>query len=304
MRSLLLLALALRLALPLWGDAPVYSADTIFNAASNQPGAVAPNTIAILTGENLSQATAVFMLDNSGLLPIVLPGTGVEIVIGSLPVNPLYVSPTQITFLVPPNLPAGTFNLVLTIEGLDGPTIQIQLAETAPALFQIDSQNAMAVGADGLLITPDAPAMPGDSIVLYATGLGPTAPRVVYRQLPMQAATLSDIADFTVLLDGVAVDLSAIAYAGIAPGFAGMYEVDLTLPSATGANPQIQIGFPDSLSPAGVTLPVQTTAPQPQSAKPRRATPLPAKPVAAKQLPAQPVPAQPVPAQQPVPARP
>ena len=172
MRALVLLAVALQLASPVWADAPVYSADSIVNAASNQPGALAPNTIATLYGKNLAQGTATLKLDNSGLLPTVLPGTGVRIVIGSVTVNPLYVSPTQIVFLVPPNLRAGTLNMVLTIAGLNGPTIPVQLVNASPTLFQLDGENALALGASGTVITPDAPAQPGDLIVLYATGVG------------------------------------------------------------------------------------------------------------------------------------
>jgi hypothetical protein len=36
-----------------------------------------------------------------------------------------------------------------------------------------------------------------------------------------------------------------------------LYQINLTLPASVGSNPQISIGFPDSLSPSGVTLPVQ-----------------------------------------------
>lgn len=257
MRALVLLAVALQLASPLWADAPVYSADSIVNAASNQPGALAPNTIATLYGKNLAQGTATLKLDKSGLLPTVLPGTGVRIVIGSVLVNPLYVSPTQITFLVPPNLSAGNPKLVLTFNSRVGPTIPLQLVDASPALFQLDWQNALALGASGAVITPDAPAQPGDLIVLYATGLGRTAPPVGYCELPTETAILERIADFTVVLDGVPVDSRSIGYAGIVPDSPGLYQIDVILPLTTGDNPQIQIGFQDSLSPAGVSLPVR-----------------------------------------------
>src|SRR5579864_895277 len=113
MRALVVLALTLRLVSPSLADAPSYSSDTIVNGASYQPGALAPNTIAILYGQNLSMGTAAFTADNSGFLPLMLPGTGAQLSVGSLPACAVYVSPTQITFLVPPNLPAGTFDLRL-----------------------------------------------------------------------------------------------------------------------------------------------------------------------------------------------
>jgi uncharacterized protein (TIGR03437 family) len=93
--------------------------------------------------------------------------------------------------------------------------------------------------------------------VLYATGLGQTIPPISSGQLATKAATLARIAEFTVLLDGVALDSRAIAYAGLAPGFAGLYQINITLPDSTSANPEICIGLADSLSPPGVRLPVQ-----------------------------------------------
>jgi uncharacterized protein (TIGR03437 family) len=53
------------------------------------------------------------------------------------------------------------------------------------------------------------------------------------------------------------VDSSSIGYAGIVPDSPGLYQIDVILPLTTGDNPQIQIGFQDSLSPAGVSLPVR-----------------------------------------------
>jgi uncharacterized protein (TIGR03437 family) len=105
------------------------------------------------------------------------------------------------------------------------------------------------------LITPAAPAQPGDVIVLYATGLGYTMPPTIYGQIPTVAARVVQ-SSFTVQLDGAPLDASAVLYAGVTPGYAGLYQINLVLPPDVGANPQISIGFADSMSPAGVTLPV------------------------------------------------
>ena len=239
--------------------APLYSADSIVNAADNQPGPLAANTLATIYGQNLAYGTQALSANDvqGGTLPTVFPGTGVHVLVGNLLANLIYVSPTQINFLVPSNLIPGTVNLCVVVDSWAGPTIPIQLAPAAPALFQLDQQNAIATRADGSLITPGAPASPGDVIVLYATGLGATTPPVVYSRIPSTAAALVQIANFTVLLDGAALDPSAIAYAGVAPGFGGLYQINLVLPASVGPNPQISIGFAGSLSPSGVTLPVQ-----------------------------------------------
>jgi len=240
-------------------DAPVYSSSSIVNAADNLVETLAPNTIATLYGKNLAYATASLTSSevNGGTLPTVLPGTGVHVVVGGLLANLYYVSPTQINFLVPLNLLPGTINVQVVIDGLAGPSIPLQLGPAAPALFQLDSQHAVATRPDGSVITSVAPAKPGDIVILYATGLGQTNPPLAYDELPMSAAPLADAASFRLTLDGVAVDSHAILYAGIAPGFAGLYQINVTLPASTGANPEIRIGTGAALSMPGLQLAVQ-----------------------------------------------
>ncbi len=247
----LLLAAALQAA-------PSYSAASIVNAADNLAGPLAPNTIATIYGTGLAYGTKWLTPDDirGGVLPTVLPGTGVRILVGGVLANLYYVSPLQINFLVPPNLLPGASDLQVVIDGLSGPLIPIQLAATAPALFQLDAQNAVTTRDDGSAITPDKPVKPGDDVILYVTGLGQTVPPVQYCELPTRAAPLKQLADLKVVLDGIVVDASNITYAGIAPGFAGLYQVNLKLPAATGSNAEIRIGFGDQLSKPGLKLPV------------------------------------------------
>lgn len=240
-------------------EAPSYTGTSIVNAADNQPGWLAPNTIATLYGSELAYTTKAITSSDirDGMLPTVLPGTGVRILIGGLPAVIYFVSPGQINFLVPSLLLPGPSDLQLAIDGKAGPDIQIQLAPAAPALFQLDQQTAIATRPDGSVVSPDAPATPGDYVVLYATGLGQTTPPVIYAQVPAKAASLKDMADLKIILDGVAVDPGRVAYAGIAPGFAGLYQINLKLPDSLGPNPEIRVGLADQLSRAGIRLPVR-----------------------------------------------
>jgi uncharacterized protein (TIGR03437 family) len=240
-------------------DAPAYSGSSIVNAADNLVEPLAPNTIATIYGKNLAYGTKSLMPgDVSGSsLPTALPGTGVRILVGGVLANPYFISPTQINFLVPPNLLPGATNVQVVIDGLAGPPVSVPLAASAPALFQLDPQNAVATRGDGSVITPTGPAKPGEVVVLYATGLGQTTPPAVYCQLPTSAAWIKQAGDFRVVLDGVPLAQSAILYAGAAPGFAGLYQINVILPASTGVNPEVRIGFTEMLSMPGVRLPVQ-----------------------------------------------
>jgi uncharacterized protein (TIGR03437 family) len=159
--------------------------------------------------------------------------------------------------LIPSILTPGLVVVELENRSLYGPAIQITLAAAAPSLFQLDATNVIATHGNGPLVTPDSPAVPGEVVVLYATGLGETAPAAICGFLPEMAAPLADLADFQILLNGTPVDRQLIHYAGQAPGFAGLFQINLELPENSPANPEIRIGFGNNVSPAQRFLPVE-----------------------------------------------
>jgi uncharacterized protein (TIGR03437 family) len=236
--------------------APVYTAESIVNAADNQSGVLAPNTIGTIYGANLAYSTAAVSQD--GTLPLLLGTSETRVLINNYAVGLYYVSPIQINFLVPPDMLPGPASLYVEVDGVyrsDG-LVQLTLARVAPGLFQLDSQNAVATEADGSVLTASSPARPGDIVILWATGLGETTPPADGFQIPMAAAPLITGANLSILLDGTAVPANAIDYAGVAPGFAGLYQINLTLPMSTGANPEIQLQLDGASSITGVHLPV------------------------------------------------
>lgn len=237
-------------------QAPSYSAASIVNAASNLPGSLAPNTIASIYGTGLSFVTrAVAPEDISrGTLPALLPGTGVSVLVGTIPASLYYVSPTQINFLVPSILRPGTTELQLVQEGRVGPAVKITLASAAPALFQADSTAVVACRTDGSVVTAGNPAKPGDVVVLYATGLGPTLPNPSYAEIAKTAAVIERMTDFRLTLDGTAVDSADVLYAGLAPGFAGLYQINLRLPQRLSPNPEVRVFVGEHGSPPNIRL--------------------------------------------------
>jgi uncharacterized protein (TIGR03437 family) len=145
----------------------------------------------------------------------------------------------------------------LEVDGIAGPAIPIVLGATAPALFQLDATNVLATHTDYSLVTPTAPAQPGEVIVLYATGLGATIPAAIPNQIPQTAATLADTTDFQVVLNGAPVDPGSILYAGVVPGYAGLFQINVVIPAGAPANPEVRVGSSALLSPSGRYLPVQ-----------------------------------------------
>jgi uncharacterized protein (TIGR03437 family) len=237
------------------GNAPNYSAASIVNAATQLPGALAPNTIATVYGTNLSwDEYAINTADLAGgSLPQI--AHGVTVFVGGLATGIFYVSPTQINFLIPYELIPGTTKIYVERNGVKGPDAMVQLNNTSPGLFEWNGNLAVAQHLDGKVVSPDLPASAGEIIVLYAAGLGHTAPSTQSGRLAQQAAQITSRASFQILLDGNPVAAENILYAGLTPGFAGLYQINLRLPDSISPNPVIQILVGSDASPATVQLP-------------------------------------------------
>ncbi len=240
-------------------QAPSYSATSIVNAASNQPNSYAPNTFVTIYGTGLAWGPRALQGgDISGnTLPTILPGTGVRVWVNNIPAQMYYVSEKQINVLLPTNLTAGQTQLRVQLDSTYGPAIPITIAPVAPAFFQFDAQTIIAAHANGQVVTIDAPAAPGEYIVLYATGLGTTIPQPSYGEIPMGAARLAGSANFSILLDGVKVDAQRIGYAGVAPGFGGLYQINIQVPDEVGNDPEVRASASGVLTPAGLRLPLR-----------------------------------------------
>lgn len=239
--------------------APLYTPSSIVNAANLKAGALAPNTIGTLYGRDLAFTTRSLAREDlyNGTLPTTLLGTGVRLLINRTLAFIYFVSPSQVNFLVPSNLTPGPIEVQFAVDGRYGEAVRLEMKEFSPALFLSDPETILGTLADGTVITNQNPAHPGDVIILYATGLGATRPRMPAGQIPTGAAWLDKLADFQVLVDGVALDRSQLLYAGVAPGFAGLYQINLRLPATVSPNPEIRIGFTSQMGPGDARLPVQ-----------------------------------------------
>jgi uncharacterized protein (TIGR03437 family) len=204
-------------------------------------------------------ATAVPSADQ---LPNRIVGAGVQVLFANgTAARLLYVSPKQVNFLMPASFVAGNTTLTLVRDGLTGPAIPITIADVAPGLFQSNGM-AAATHADGSLITAESPARAGEVIVLYGTGLGQTtAPldwesdgRLVPLNSDLSAIRIQRFSELSVTLNGVAVDPWRIFWAGLTPGLAGVYQINLQLPEALDVDPEVRAALGGQSSAPGVKL--------------------------------------------------
>jgi uncharacterized protein (TIGR03437 family) len=173
------------------------------------------------------------------------------------PVPLLYVGPGQINFLISSVETAGPVKVRVVTEGITGPEIVVTLVDAAPALFSMAGGYVIAQDAKGNLLTADAPAHAGDTVVVYITGLGRTSPNPAVGEIPSYAATMLAIASLKVTLNGTVVDPYTIKYAGLTPGSAGLYQINIYLPDGTGNDPEMQVTAGNLPAQTGLKLPLR-----------------------------------------------
>ncbi|MFN3323077.1 MAG: hypothetical protein ACK5AZ_06245 [Bryobacteraceae bacterium] len=237
-------------------QAPVYTTASVVNGASHLPG-LAPNTIASLYGTGLTWNTrSVTPADiDRDLLPTILPNTGVRVIIGGIFARFYYVSPTQLNLLIPSSLRPGTYDLRVAVDGTAGPAVKVKLDKAAPALFLMEPGLLVGTRPNGVVYTRDSPARPRDYVILYGTGLGQVSPAPLDGELVRYAAEIVDRHLFGVYLDGEPI--ADVLYAGVTPGFAGLYQINIRLPESFGRHPEVRLRLGDAWSPPGIRLPAE-----------------------------------------------
>jgi len=241
---------------PWAGSAPKIT--SVVNAASLQPGLASTAWMTIF-GTDLSPVTDTWT--NAlvgGRLPLSLDG--VTVTIEGQAAYPAYISPTQINVLAP-DMGAGTVPVVVTRP--DGARAQtMALVETIqPAFFQWGAyavathQDFSAAVNNGLLPGATVPAAPGDVIILWGTGFGPTNPAAPPGVVTPSGATYYTANDVTVTLGSTPVTVYGAA---LASGSAGLYQVAIQIPdSMTDGNYPVLATVAGAQSPPGVLLTVQ-----------------------------------------------
>jgi len=179
-------------------------------------------------------------------LPAELGSVSVTLNNRSLPL--LYVSGTQINAQLPFDV-SGPVTLRVTTPNAASAEVQATVAEVAPAIF-----NGAILRRDFTVVNFNAPADPGEFISVYLTGLG----RVNGSIVAGQAAPTTQLLTVRVPVEVRIGDLTVTAaFAGLAPGFVGLYQVNAQVPEGIeGGSHPLRIVAGGVLSNT-ITLPVR-----------------------------------------------
>jgi len=221
----------------------------VVNAASNAPGGapVSPGEFVTVFGANLAAAT----LQAGAPYPTALGG--VTVTVNNLPAPIYLVSQGQISFLVPYAVTGSTANIAIENSAGTSNTVTVPLSATSPGIYSVDYSGAgygVILHADYSLVSSARPAKRGETVLVYLTGLGAVKPAVA-DGVAAPASPLSLVAltsqQLGVYMNG---QPAAVQFAGLAPGFPGLYQLNVTVPVNLAATGQVDIAIntPDAFN--------------------------------------------------------
>ena len=202
----------------------------VVSGASFLPGIV-PNSWVTIYGTNLSPVTDYWTVV-TGQFPTQVDGVSVSV--SGQPAYVEYVSSGQINVLAP-DTGTGTMQVTITNELGTTPAFSATSAIYGPAFFLWANQYAVATytdynyavknGAIGGVTT--VPPKPGDVVILWGTGFGPTTPVAPPGEEVPANAIYSTTDNVTITIG----EVPATVYSAVlSPGFAGLYQVAIQIP--------------------------------------------------------------------------
>jgi uncharacterized protein (TIGR03437 family) len=215
--------------------APLLFAGGVVNGASfasNQP--VAPGSIVSVFGQRFASG-----LNSATQLPLERQLGGARLSIGGHEAPLFFSSDGQINAQIPFELATNSQPQVVLRTSVAGRPAAITVPETItlarerPGIFTLSQDGtgqAAILNQDSSANSAGNPAARGAVIQIYATGLGATEPPVQSGYPAPGAEPLARVATLPeVRIGGHA---AALHFAGLAPGFVGLYQVNVEVPTA------------------------------------------------------------------------
>ncbi len=180
-----------------------FAASAVVNGATFQQG-IAPGGVVSIFGAGLSGPGKTTVVD--------MDGTTLRM---------LLATPFQINAEVPLGMAPGVHSL--HVQSAFGSAQQsVMVSAVAPGIFLLGNPPIGAItNTNYSLIGPSNPLPRGQAMVIYATGLGAVT------QSGQFSVTKAPV---TVVLNGTELPAS---FAGLAPGFVGLYQVNVLIPAGT-----------------------------------------------------------------------
>jgi uncharacterized protein (TIGR03437 family) len=219
---------------------PIAYAGGIANAASGA-SVIAPGAFIAIYGADFAAATSV-----APAYPF-LPLLGnTQVLLGGETLPLYFISTGQIDAIVPYDIEPNSMHQVIVQNGLASSQPQLVAVGTAsPGVFTQNQSGSgpgsilgQKVGGNPALNTTANPASAGDYLWIYCTGLGTVSPSIAAGA----AATYPPLynTDNTVTVTVGGFD-ARVTFAGLAPGYVGLYQVDAIVPTGVATGPSVPV---------------------------------------------------------------
>jgi uncharacterized protein (TIGR03437 family) len=204
----------------------------VANAEGESP-TIAPNTWVEIKGSGLAPSGDTRIWQSSDFVGSSMPVEldGVSATVNGKAAYVYYISPTQVNILTPPDAMTGSVPVVLMGNGAVSASFTVQAQAISPSFFVINggpyivAQHAATyslVGPTSLYPGSTTPARPGETVVIYANGFGPTSVPAV-SGAETQSGTLSPLP--AVSIGGVS---AAVQYAALVSP--GLFQFNVVVP--------------------------------------------------------------------------
>jgi uncharacterized protein (TIGR03437 family) len=213
-------------AVPVWSGAANFSSNMYFS----------------IYGSNLSAVMQVWdSAFNGSSAPTSLGG--VSVTVNNIPAFIQYVSPTQINIDAPDDSATGPVNIVVRNDSgsSTGSATRARLSPTLLTVpeFTLNSTHYVVAQTPDFssLVGPGyVSAHPGDTVIVFATGCGPTNPAT---QAGVMAAQNSLLAlPYQLTIGGVP---AGVSFAGVVAGTVGLYQFNITVPNVDAGDQPIEL---------------------------------------------------------------
>jgi uncharacterized protein (TIGR03437 family) len=224
-------------------------------------GALAPGMIAQVYGSGLATSPV-----STGVLPLPSTFDNTFAQVGDYQAPFYFLSGDQLNVQIPAELVASQqLPMLLSVNNALTLPITLDIVPNAPGVLSAfdgptppstqDGAHIVAQHLNGSSVTSNSPAKPGEYLVMYMAGLGATNPPVPSgNPAPGAPSTLAAVTVNPI----VTVDKlpSNVVFAGLAPTFVGLYQIDFQVPPGASSGEDIVTVTQNGIATNQTLLPV------------------------------------------------
>lgn len=214
---------------PVAAGTPAVERSGVVRAAGFGSGSLSAGGLVSVFGSSLAAGT-----DVAATVPLPVQLGQTRVYVNLRPAPLFFTSTGQINAQLPWEYASDTsVQLVVVRNGAASLPVPVELAAASPGIFLIDQSAGVVVNANsGQLASANTPSRPGDTLVIYASGLGPV-------DAPVTTGAPSSSSQLEPLIAPLEAQISradqslpmSVLFAGSAPGFIGVNQVNVTIPA-------------------------------------------------------------------------